>query len=123
MERKHREHGMADGFSETSVSMQTNDGPMSAFQVIPDGANEAPTLCLFGGKDASIPAAEVEAIRTRLARQPREHQVIVYPDAGHGFFCDGRDAYDRIAAEDAWQRTRAWLELGLKALASYPTED
>jgi carboxymethylenebutenolidase len=86
-------------------------------------AIRVPVLCLFGGEDASIPPAEVEAIRTRLARQPRDHQVIVYPGAGHGFFCDERAAYDRNAAEDAWQRTRAWLELRLKALAPFPTED
>ena len=86
-------------------------------------AIKVPVLCLFGENDTSIPPTEVKAIRIALARQPREHQVIVYPNAGHGFFCDERDAYDRNAAEDAWQRTRSWLELRLKALASFPTED
>jgi len=86
-------------------------------------AIKAPVLCLYGENDKSIPPAEVDAVRSRLARQPREHQVVVYPGAGHGFFCDQRDAYSRDAAEDAWRRTRAWLELRLKALASFPTED
>lgn len=84
---------------------------------------EVPVLCFFGGRDTSIPMAEVEAVRNALARQPREHEVVVYPEAGHGFFCDERPSYDAAAAEDAWKRTRAWLELRLKALASYPTED
>jgi carboxymethylenebutenolidase len=84
---------------------------------------KVPILCLFGEKDTSIPPEEVRAIEASLARQPREHEVVVYPGAGHGFFCDERAAYDRDAAEDAWRRTRAWLELRLKSLASFPTED
>jgi len=84
---------------------------------------KVPVLCLFGEKDASIPPAEVEAIRTTLARQPRAHQVIVYPGAEHGFFCDERGAYKPDAAADAWRRSVEWLELRLKSLASFPTED
>jgi carboxymethylenebutenolidase len=84
---------------------------------------KVPVLCLFGEKDASIPLAEVEAIRSRLAMQPREHEVHVYPGAEHGFFCDERGSYDAEAADDAWRRTVQWLELRLKALASFPTED
>jgi carboxymethylenebutenolidase len=84
---------------------------------------KVPVLCLFGEKDASIPLNEVEAIRQRLAMQPREHQVHVYPGAEHGFFCDERASYNPQAAADAWQRTVQWLELRLKALASFPTED
>ncbi|HWI13006.1 MAG TPA: dienelactone hydrolase family protein [Burkholderiales bacterium] len=86
-------------------------------------AIKVPVLCFFGGKDASIPADEVAAIRNRLGMQAREHEVVVYPDAQHGFFCDERGSYDGEAAQDAWRRTTAWLELRLKALASFPTED
>jgi len=84
---------------------------------------KVPVLCLFGEKDASIPLAEVEAIRKRLAMQPREHEVHVYPGAEHGFFCDERGSYKADAADDAWRRTVEWLELRLKALAAFPTED
>jgi carboxymethylenebutenolidase len=84
---------------------------------------KVPVLCLFGEKDASIPPDEVEAIRSRLGMQPREHEVIVYPRAEHGFFCDERASFNREAAEDGWRRTVKWLELRLKGLASFPTED
>jgi carboxymethylenebutenolidase len=84
---------------------------------------EVPVLCLFGDKDASIPIAEVEAIRRRLAMQPRAHEVVLYPGAEHGFFCDERASYNAQAAQDAWRRTVQWLELRVKALANYPTED
>jgi carboxymethylenebutenolidase len=55
--------------------------------------------------------------------QPREHEVIVYPGAGHGFFCDERASFKSDAADDAWTRTVQWLELRLKAIQNYPTED
>ncbi|HEV7394766.1 MAG TPA: dienelactone hydrolase family protein [Burkholderiales bacterium] len=84
---------------------------------------KVPVLCLFGEKDGSIPLAEVDAIRNRLAMQPREHEVHVYPGAEHGFFCDERASFNPGAAEEAWERTARWLELRLKALASFPTED
>ena len=82
-----------------------------------------PILCIFGEKDTSIPPDEVEAIRKRLAMQPREHEVIVYPGAEHGFFCDERGSFKPDAAAQAWERTVKWLELRLKGLANYPTED
>ena len=84
---------------------------------------KVPVLCLFGENDASIPMAEVEAIRNRLKMQPREHEVVVYPGAEHGFFCDERGSFKPDAAADAWRRTVRWLELRVKALANFPTED
>jgi carboxymethylenebutenolidase len=92
--------------------------------LLTESANiKVPVLCLFGEKDASIPMAEVDAVRSRLGMQPREHEVVVYPGAEHGFFCDERGSFKADAADDAWKRTVKWLELRLKALANYPTED
>jgi carboxymethylenebutenolidase len=84
---------------------------------------KVPVLMLFGEKDASIPQVEVDAIRNRLSMQPREHEVVVYASAEHGFFCDERASFNSDAAADAWKRTVKWLELRLKALANFPTED
>jgi carboxymethylenebutenolidase len=63
-------------------------------------------LCLFGGKDAMIPSSQVEAIRSALAKSGVRHHIEVYPDAGHGFFCDQRPSYDAAAAADAWRRVK-----------------
>ncbi len=87
------------------------------------GNIKVPVLCMFGDKDTSIPIQEVQAIRTRLAVHERGHEVVVYEGAEHGFFCDERGSYNPEAAKDAWQRIRKWLELRLKALQEYPTED
>ena len=92
--------------------------------LITEAANiKVPVLCLFGDKDTSIPMSDVDMIRSRLEMQPREHEVHVYKGAEHGFFCDERSSYNKEAAADAWERVKKWLELRLKALAEYPTED
>lgn len=63
-------------------------------------------LCLFGDKDASIPLSEVEMIRAELQKHNIRHEVVVYPGADHGFFCDQRATYNQAAAEDAWGRVK-----------------
>jgi carboxymethylenebutenolidase len=65
---------------------------------------EAPVLAFFGEKDAFIPLDSVEALRAKLARERKQAEVIVYPGADHGFFCDERASYQREAANDAWKR-------------------
>jgi len=63
------------------------------------GTLTCPTLLLYGGQDEYVPMTEIEAVQ---AHHP--DAVVVYPDAGHGFFRDGSDSYDDAAATDAWHR-------------------
>ncbi|MFA5882461.1 MAG: dienelactone hydrolase family protein [Acidimicrobiia bacterium] len=58
-----------------------------------------PTLLLYGGTDEYVPMREIETVR---AHHPDD--VVVYADAGHGFFRDGSDSYEEAAATDAWHR-------------------
>ena len=66
----------------------------------------ASSLGLFGAKDGLIPKSQVDAIRAELAKHGVRHEVVVYPDADHGFFCDQRATYQKAAAEDAWKRVK-----------------
>lgn len=63
-------------------------------------------LCLFGDRDAFIPADQVEAIREALSKAGTDSEIVVYPGVDHGFFCDQRESYDGDAATDAWQRVK-----------------
>jgi carboxymethylenebutenolidase len=72
-------------------------------------------LCLFGGKDVMIPASQVDAIRSALAKSGVRHHIQVYPEADHGFFCDQRQTFHEPSAEDAWRRVK---ELFARELAS-----
>jgi carboxymethylenebutenolidase len=69
-----------------------------------------PVLGLYGGKDASIPQNTVEEMRQALAAGSSGSEVIVYPDAGHGFNADYRPSYDPEAAVDAMRRALRWLK-------------
>ncbi|MGH7897103.1 MAG: dienelactone hydrolase family protein [Candidatus Binatia bacterium] len=61
-------------------------------------------LCLFGGRDAMIPPAQVDAIRAALEADRIRHEIVVYPEADHGFCCDERASYHAPSAADAWAR-------------------
>jgi carboxymethylenebutenolidase len=63
-------------------------------------------LCLYGEKDAFIPQDQVEAIRAALAKAGKRFEIVVYPGADHGFFCDQRASYQEKAAADAWERVK-----------------
>ena len=71
---------------------------------------QTPWLGLYGDEDAGIPVDQVEALRETAARAPVTTEVVRYPDAGHGFHCDARDAFHAPSARDGWQRTLAFLD-------------
>jgi carboxymethylenebutenolidase len=64
-------------------------------------------LCLMGGKDAMIPKSQVDAMRDALKSAGARHEVVVYDDADHGFFCNERGSFHKPSADDAWQRVKA----------------
>lgn len=74
-------------------------------------AMRAPVLALFGGKDRSIPPAAIAALSEGLKAARKHIDVAVYPEADHAFFNDTRpDVYDPAAAEDAFERSVAFLK-------------
>lgn len=73
------------------------------------GKIRCPLLLVFGGKDGSIPPAEIESVRSRLTKLGKAHEVEVYPDGGHGFFCEDRPAYHEDSAQASWVRATSWL--------------
>ena len=73
------------------------------------GSIGCPVLLVFGAKDTSITTEDIGAVESRLASLGKEFEVTVYPEGGHGFFCEDRSAYDRPTAEAAWAQATAWL--------------
>jgi carboxymethylenebutenolidase len=75
-----------------------------------------PVLGLYAGKDQGITAASIEEMRSALkAAGDRKSEILVYPEASHGFHADYRAAtYDQPAAEDGWQRLTQWFDRYLK---------
>lgn len=74
------------------------------------GEIHAPLLALYGGADTGIPVASVEAARDAAKAAGKSVELVVYPDAPHGFHADYRPSYRKEAAEDAWARALAFLK-------------
>ena len=71
------------------------------------GQIQGKILCLFGEQDGYIPSNEVDAIQAALNDAGTDHEVVLYPGADHGFFCDQRASYQKEAATDAWERVKS----------------
>jgi carboxymethylenebutenolidase len=71
---------------------------------------KAPVLGLYGGADAGIPPDSVERMRQALKAANKPCEIVVYPDAPHGFNADYRDSYRKEAATDGWKRMLDWFK-------------
>jgi carboxymethylenebutenolidase len=70
-----------------------------------------PWLGLYGGQDKGIPVDQTEALRDAALQSSVRTDLVLYPEAQHGFHCDARpSAYDKAAATDAWGRALGWLD-------------
>jgi carboxymethylenebutenolidase len=74
------------------------------------GSLKAPVLGLYAGKDKGIPLDSVEKMKKSLKDEKKEGDLIVYPDADHGFNADYRPSYNKEAAEDGWMRLQDWFK-------------
>jgi len=88
---------------------QTNDlTPKNPIDLV--GSLKAPVLGLYGGKDQGIPLASIEQMRAALKAAANSSEIIVYPDAQHGFNADYRPSYNKEAAQDGWKRLLEWFK-------------
>ena len=78
------------------------------------GALSAPLLGLFGAEDPSIPLADIQAFRGTLNDLGKDAEVRIYSRVGHAFASPGASGYDPESAEDAWERTVAFLNRTLR---------
>ncbi|HLJ64996.1 MAG TPA: dienelactone hydrolase family protein, partial [Stellaceae bacterium] len=69
-----------------------------------------PVLGLYGGADTGIPVESVEKFRDALKAQAKPCEIVIYPDAPHGFHADYRPSYREGAAADGWKRLQAWFK-------------
>ena len=70
---------------------------------------DCPLLGLYGAKDPGIKPADVEAAAAKAKAAGKTVDIIVFPDAGHGFNADYRPTYVKDAAEQGWRDMLGWL--------------
>lgn len=74
------------------------------------GDLKAPLLGLYGGKDTGIKVDDVQAAMAKAKAAGKTVELVIYPEAGHGFHADYRPSYNAEAAADGFKRTLAWFK-------------
>jgi carboxymethylenebutenolidase len=71
---------------------------------------KCPVLGLYGGLDKGISAKDVDDMRAALKAAGKQDEIIVYPNAQHGFLADYRTSYNAEASADAWPKMLAFFK-------------
>ena len=71
---------------------------------------DCPLLGMYGGADTSIPLDAVQAAAAKARAAGKVVDIVVFPEAPHGFNADYRPSYRKEAAEDGWKRMLAWFK-------------
>jgi carboxymethylenebutenolidase len=71
---------------------------------------KAPVLGLYGGLDTGIPLNTVQQMQEELKKAKSESEIVVFPNADHGFLADYRPSYNRESSADAWKRVQEWFK-------------
>jgi carboxymethylenebutenolidase len=73
------------------------------------GSIKCPLLGLYGGQDAGITVESVHEAEAKAKAAHKTIEIVIYPDAPHGFHADYRPSYRQADAEDGWKRAVAWF--------------
>ena len=71
---------------------------------------KCPLLGLYGGQDQSIPVDSVRQAQAKAKAAGKTVEILIYPDAPHGFHADYRPSYRAADAANAWMRAMAWFQ-------------
>jgi carboxymethylenebutenolidase len=71
---------------------------------------KVPVLGLYGGLDKGIPLDGVQRMQDELKKGKSGSEIVVYPNADHGFHADYRPSYNKEASEDAWKKLQEWFK-------------
>lgn len=71
---------------------------------------KAPVLGLYGGQDQGIPQDSIETMRAAVKAAGKTAEIVVYPDAGHGFHADYRPSYNVKDARDGDKKMYAFFK-------------
>jgi len=90
--------------------VRTPDTPIQPHSPLELAATlRCPLLGLYGGQDPSIALPDVHQAQDRAQAAGREVEIVVYPDAPHGFHADYRPSYREADAKAAWTLALSWF--------------
>ncbi len=71
---------------------------------------KVPVLGLYGGLDKGIPLDGVQRMQDELKKYRSGSEILVFPNADHGFHADYRPTFNKQASEEAWTKLLAWFK-------------
>ena len=71
---------------------------------------KCPVLGLYGGLDKGIPQKDIDDMLAAAKAAGKQAEIIVYPNAQHGFLADYRGSYSAEASADAWPKMLAFFK-------------
>jgi len=74
------------------------------------GELKAPVIAFYGGKDHGITGESIEQMRAALENSKSKSELVVFPDAEHGFNADYRPSYNAEDAKAAWSQMLGWFK-------------
>jgi carboxymethylenebutenolidase len=89
-------------------SPDTDIQPKNALDIA--GELKCPLLGLYGGQDASIKVDDVRAAQAKAKAAGKTVDIVVFPDAPHGFNADYRPSYRATDAMTGGQDMLTWLK-------------
>lgn len=71
-------------------------------------------IYFVGGQDSLITKEQLKLMEAALNAAEVRYELIIYPEAEHGFFCDQRPStFDQTSRNDAWDQVQKILSNGL----------
>jgi carboxymethylenebutenolidase len=71
---------------------------------------KVPVIGFYGGLDQGIPQDTVQRMQDELKKGKSKSEIVVYPNAQHGFHADYRPSFNKESSEDAWKKLLDWFK-------------
>jgi carboxymethylenebutenolidase len=71
---------------------------------------KCPLLGMYGGQDTSIKVDDVLAAQAKAQAAGKTVEIVVFPDAPHGFNADYRPSYRALDATTGWKLMLTWFK-------------
>ena len=71
---------------------------------------KVPVIGFYGGLDKGITLDVVQRMQDELKKGRSGPEIMVFPNAQHGFHADYRPSFNKEASEEAWERMQEWFK-------------
>jgi carboxymethylenebutenolidase len=99
---------------DTQIAMSQPEPTASLSAGIARGGGKL--LYFAAGQDQLVTREQRDRLSQILRESGVRHQMVVYEQAQHGFFCNQRDTFDQAAHDDAWARVTTLLSEEIGAM-------